>query len=49
MIDRTGFEKLRVYNMAEELADLVWKVVKNWDYLPQTKATDNRQPTTDKN
>ncbi len=35
MTERTGFEKLRVYNLAEELADLVWDVVTNWDYLPQ--------------
>jgi four helix bundle protein len=35
LTNRTGFEKLRVYNLAEELADLVWDVVTNWDYLPQ--------------
>ena len=35
MMDRTGFEKLRVYNLAEELSDFVWGVVTKWDYLPQ--------------
>jgi four helix bundle protein len=34
-MDRTGFEKLRVYNLSEELADFVWDVVYRWDYLPQ--------------
>jgi four helix bundle protein len=34
-MDRTGFEKLHVYNMAEKLSDHVWNVVVNWDYLPQ--------------
>ena len=26
-----GFEKLRVYQLAEEIADLVWEVVIGWD------------------
>ena len=30
---RTGFENLRVYHLAEELADLVWEVVIKWDRL----------------
>ena len=30
---RTGFENLRVYNLAEEIADLVWEVVSKWDYF----------------
>ena len=34
-MDRTGFEKLRVYNLSEELADFIWDVVARWDYLPQ--------------
>jgi len=31
----TGFEKLRVYQLAEEMADLVWDVVIKWDRLAQ--------------
>ena len=34
-MDRTGFEKLRVYNLSEEIADFIWDVVARWDYLPQ--------------
>ena len=30
---RTGFENLRVYNLAEEIADLVWEIVIKWDYF----------------
>ena len=30
---RTGFENLRVYQLAEEIADLAWEVVIKWDYL----------------
>jgi four helix bundle protein len=29
----TGFEKLRVYQLAEEIADLVWETVIRWDQL----------------
>jgi len=32
---KTGFENLRVYQLAEELADLVWEVVTRWDRLAQ--------------
>ncbi|MFB0520460.1 MAG: four helix bundle protein [Desulfatiglandales bacterium] len=32
---RTGFENLRVYQLAEEIADLAWEVVIKWDRLPQ--------------
>jgi len=31
---RTGFENLRVYGLAEELADLVWEIVIKWERLP---------------
>ena len=34
-MDRTGFENLRVYNLAEDLADFVWGIVIKWEYLPQ--------------
>jgi four helix bundle protein len=32
---QTGFERLHVYQLAEELADLVWEVVIRWDRLAQ--------------
>jgi len=32
-MERTNFEKLRVYKLAEDLADNVWRVVQQWDYL----------------
>jgi hypothetical protein len=30
---RTNFEKLRVYQLAEELSDKVWKIVLRWDFF----------------
>jgi four helix bundle protein len=33
---KTGFENLRVYQLAEEITDLVWEVVLNWDSFPQS-------------
>jgi len=32
-MERTNFEKLRVYKLAETLADGIWGVVRTWDYL----------------
>ena len=32
---RTGFENLRVYRLAEEIADLAWVTVKKWERLAQ--------------
>ena len=32
---KTRFEKLRVYGLAEEIADLAWAVVSKWDRLVQ--------------
>jgi four helix bundle protein len=34
-MDRTEFENLRIYQLAEELADLAWKVVGTWGRLAQ--------------
>ena len=34
-IERTGFENLRVYQLAEDIADLVWEIVIKWDWLPR--------------
>lgn len=32
-MERTNFEKLHVYKLAETLADAIWDVVIGWDYL----------------
>ena len=32
---QTNFEKLRVYKLAEQLADRIWKIVVKWDYFPK--------------
>jgi len=32
---RTNFEKLRVYQLAENLADAVWEIVRAWDRFAQ--------------
>jgi four helix bundle protein len=31
----TNFEKLRVYQLAEKLADRIWKIVIKWEYFPE--------------
>jgi len=36
-----GFEDLRVFQMAERLADVVWDIVAKWDYF--SKDTVGRQ------
>lgn len=33
---KTNFEKLRVYQLAERLADSIWKIVIKWDYFAKT-------------
>ena len=33
---RTGFENLRVYQLAEEITDRVWETVLKWDRFPQS-------------
>jgi len=38
---KTNFEKLRVYQLAETLADKIWKVVARWDHF--AKATVGEQ------
>ena len=32
-MERTNFEKLHVYKLAEDLADEIWDVVRIWDYF----------------
>ena len=33
---KTNFEKLEVYQLAEQLADEVWRMVESWDNFPKT-------------
>jgi len=33
---RTGFENLRVYQLAEEITDILWEVVLKWDSFPKS-------------
>lgn len=32
-LNRTGFENLRVYSLAEEISDVVWEIVIKWDFF----------------
>ena len=32
-MERTNFEKLQVYKLAEDLSDGIWDIVLKWDYL----------------
>lgn len=32
-MERTNFEKLRVYRLSEKLADELWKIATRWDYF----------------
>jgi len=41
---KTNFEKLRVYQLAELLADRVWQIVLRWDYF--AKVTVGKQMVT---
>jgi four helix bundle protein len=34
-MNRTHFEKLRVYQVAEELGDRVWQIVYAWEWFPR--------------
>ena len=34
-MDRTRFENLRVYQLAEGIADLTWQIVIKWNRLSQ--------------
>ena len=33
VVARTNFETLRVYKLAEEIADLIWKIASGWDWF----------------
>jgi four helix bundle protein len=35
MVVRTNFENLRVYQLSEEIADLIWEIVVKWKRLAQ--------------
>src|SRR6185369_13283814 len=32
-MEKTNFERLRVYQLSERLADRIWKIVIKWDYF----------------
>ena len=32
-MSRTNFEKLRIYKLAEDLADSIWNIVLTWDHF----------------
>ena len=34
-MEKTGYQKLRIYELAEELSDLVWITVIEWNHLAQ--------------
>ena len=34
-MEKTNFEKLRVYTLSENLADTIWDIVLKWSYLAQ--------------
>jgi four helix bundle protein len=34
-MDRTGFENLHVYQLAETLSDTIWNIIIKWDKLAQ--------------
>ena len=34
-MEKTNFEKLRVYRLSENLADNIWNIVLGWNYLAQ--------------
>ena len=40
-MEKTNFEKLRVYQLAEKLADRIWRIVIKWDYF--SKSTVGQQ------
>lgn len=33
---KTGFENLRIYQLAEKIADLTWEIVTKWDYFAKS-------------
>ena len=33
---KTNFENLKVYQLAEKLADEIWEIVIKWDYLAKS-------------
>jgi len=35
------FEDLRVFQLAEQLADEIWDIVTNWDYFAKTTVGNN--------
>jgi len=35
-MQKTNFETLRVYQLAEKLADEIWEIVIKWDHLAKS-------------
>jgi four helix bundle protein len=35
LMEKTSFENLRVYQLSEEISDLIWEIVVKWDRLAQ--------------
>ena len=33
MVERTNFQNLRIYQLSEEISDILWDIVLKWDYL----------------
>ena len=40
---RTGFENLRVYQLAEEITDLLWEAVLKWDSFAKSTIGNNQK------
>ena len=49
MMARTNFESLRVYQLSEQLADLIWDIVLEWNIFARDTVGKSRvkQLTTD--
>jgi four helix bundle protein len=33
LLEKTAFENLHIYQLAEELSDLAWQTVQNWGFF----------------
>ena len=43
---RTNFESLRVYQLSEQLADLIWEIVLEWNALARDTVGKQLSPGT---
>jgi four helix bundle protein len=46
-MEKTNFEKLQVYQLAERSADRVWAIVLGWDYLAKNTVGKQMVRSTD--